>query len=118
LDDALLTVCLAFDAVLRPAPRFGEQANDFEESPFGVFLMPIRQKPDRLANRKFVGSHRTSQHSVRHVRRRPGKRGAALCAALLHLKRNRGRLALLAALHLVAKLLALVQIANSRPFDG
>src|SRR5436309_13715700 len=28
LDDALLTICLAFDAVLRPAPRFGEQAND------------------------------------------------------------------------------------------
>ena len=34
-----------------------EQANDFEETPFGVFLMPIRQKPDRLANRKFVGCH-------------------------------------------------------------
>ena len=64
LDDALLTICLAFDAVLRPAPRFGEQANDFEETPFGVFLMPIRQKPDRLANRKFVGCHRTSQHSM------------------------------------------------------
>src|SRR5215831_4745647 len=38
-------------------------------------------------------------------------------AALLRSKRNRGRLALLAALHLVAELLALVQIAHSRPFD-
>jgi hypothetical protein len=49
----------------------------------------------------------------------PGKGAAALlCAALLRSKRNRGRLALLAALHLVAELLALVQIANSRLFDG
>src|SRR5215469_11170727 len=39
-------------------------------------------------------------------------------AALLRSKRNRGRLALLTALHLVAELLALVQIAHSRPFDG
>src|SRR5215469_789423 len=39
-------------------------------------------------------------------------------AALLRSKRDRGRLALLAALHPVAELLALVQISNSRPFDG
>src|SRR5215469_16737904 len=39
-------------------------------------------------------------------------------AALLRSKRNRGRLALLTALHLVAELLALVQIAHSGPFDG
>src|SRR5215467_8150897 len=39
-------------------------------------------------------------------------------AALLRSKRNRGRLALLTALHLVAELLALVQIAHSRPFDS
>src|SRR5215471_21232517 len=39
-------------------------------------------------------------------------------AALLRSKRNRGRLALLTALYLVAELLALVQIANSGPFDG
>jgi len=44
--------------------------------------------------------------------------GAPLRAALLRSKRNRGCLALLAALHLVAELLALVWIANSRPFDG
>src|SRR5215467_14953845 len=49
----------------------------------------------------------------------PGKGASVLfCAALLRSKRNRGRLALLAALHLVAELLALVQIANPRPFDG
>ena len=41
-----------------------------------------------------------------------------MCASLPRSKRNRGRLALLAAFHLVAELLALVQIANSRPFDG
>ena len=44
--------------------------------------------------------------------------GAPLRAALLRSKRNRGCLALLAALHLVAELLALVQSANSRAFDG
>src|SRR6516164_10945983 len=39
-------------------------------------------------------------------------------ATLLRSKRNRGRLALLAALHLVAELLALMQTSNSRLFDG
>ena len=63
-----------------------------------------------------MGGHRISQHNVRCC---PGKGAAALlCAALLRSKRNRGRLALLAALQLVAELLALVQIANSRLFDG
>ena len=63
-----------------------------------------------------MGGHRISQHNVRCC---PGKGAAALlCAALLRSKRNRGRLALLAALHLVAELLALAQIADSRPFDG
>ena len=41
-----------------------------------------------------------------------------MCASLPRSKRNRGRLALLAAFHLVAELLALLQIANSRLFDG
>ena len=104
--DALVTVSLAFNAILKHVPCFGEQANDFEEPPFCVFLTRIRRKPNCPANRKFMGGHRISQHNVRC---RPGKGAAALlCAALLRSKRNRGRLALLAALHLVAELLALL----------
>ena len=72
--------------------------------------------PSPLANREFMGGHRVSQFNVR---RRAGKGGVtALCAALLRSKRNRGRLALLAALDLVAELLALMQTSNSRLFDG
>ena len=101
-----MTVSLAFNAILEHVPCFGEQANDFEEPPFCVFLTRIRPKPHCLANREFMGDHRISQFNVR---RRPGKGGrCALCATLLRLKRNRGRLALLAALHLVAELLALM----------
>jgi hypothetical protein len=102
--DALVIVSLAFDAILEHVPCFGEQANYFEEPPFCVFLTRIRRKPHCLANRKFMGGHRISQQNVRC---RPGKGAAALlCAALLRSKRNRGRLALLSALHLVAELLA------------
>ena len=116
-NDALVPVGLAFNAVLEHVPCLGEEANDFEEPAFcSVFLIPIRRKPNCLANRKFMGGHLISQHNVRC---RLGTGAAALlCAALLCSKRNRGRLALLAALHLVAELLALVQIANSRAFDG
>ena len=107
-----MTVGLAFNAVLEHVPCLGEQANDFEEPAlYSVFLIPIRRKSNCLANHKFMGGHRISQHNVRCC---PGKGAAALlCAALLRSKRNRGRLALLAALQLVAELLALVQIANS-----
>ena len=54
-DHALVAVGFTFDAVLKHVPCFGELANDFEESAFCVFLMPIRRKPDRLANRELVG---------------------------------------------------------------
>ena len=60
-NDALVPVGLAFDTVLERVPCFGEQANDFEELPFCVFLMRIRQKVDHLSNRELVGCHRTSQ---------------------------------------------------------
>ena len=104
--DALVPVSLAFNAILEHVPCFGEQANDFEEPPFCVFLTRIRRKPNRLANREFMDGHRISQFNVRC---RPGKGGVAPCVpALLRSKRNRGRLALLAALHLVAELLALM----------
>jgi hypothetical protein len=75
-DDALVAVGLAFNAVLEHIPCFGEQANDFEDPPFCVFLMPIRRIPHCLANGKFMGGHRISQHNVR---RRFGKGGAAPC---------------------------------------
>ena len=101
-----MTVDLTFNAVLERAPCLGERPNDLEEPSFCCgFLIPIRRKPYCLPNRKFMGGHRMSQENVR---RRAGKRRCALCAALLPSKRNRGRLALLAALHLVGELLALV----------
>jgi len=71
-----VTVGLAFNAVLEHVLCFGEQANDFEEPPFCVFLIPIRRKPHCLANRKFMGGHLISQHNVQ---RRSGKGGAAPC---------------------------------------
>jgi hypothetical protein len=111
-----VAVRLAFDTILERIRCFGQQANDLEARPFRVFLMPIRRKGDCLTNRELVGPHLTSpKHSLR---RRPGKGSAGHCPALLRLKRNRGRLALLAALQLVAELLALVQIANPGLFDG
>ena len=55
-----MTVGLAFNAVLESVFCFGEQANDFEEPPFCMFLTPVRRKPHRLANRKFMGGHRVS----------------------------------------------------------
>lgn len=74
--DALVTVSLACNAILEHVPCFGEQANNFEEPPFCVFLTRIRRKPDCLANRKFMGGHRISQHNVQH---RLGKGGVAPC---------------------------------------
>jgi hypothetical protein len=59
-DHALVTVSLALNAVLENVSCFGEQANDFEEPPFCVFLTWIRRKPNCLANRKFMGGHRIS----------------------------------------------------------
>ena len=59
-----MTVGLAFDTVLARVPCFGEQANDLEEFAFGVFLIPIGRKADRLANHELGCCHRTSQHIV------------------------------------------------------
>jgi len=117
-DDALVTVGLAFNAVLEHVPCLGGQANNFEQRPSCVFLFltPIRRKPNRLANRKSVGCHRTL--SAQCSMPPPCRGGAAPRSALLRSKCNGRRLALLAALHLVAEFLALVQIADPRPFDG
>ena len=73
-DDALVTVGLAFNAELEHVPCLEEQPNDLEESAFyTVFLIPIRRKSNCLANHKFMGGHRISQHDGR---RRPGRRAA------------------------------------------
>ena len=71
-----MAVGLAFNAVLEHIPCFGEQANDFEEPPFRVFLTRIRREPNCLANREFMGRHRISKCNVQ---RRPGKGGIAPC---------------------------------------
>ena len=74
-DDALVTVGLAFNAVLEHVPCLGEQANDFEEPAlYSVFLIPIRRKSNCLANHKFMGGHSISQHDGR---RRPGRSASA-----------------------------------------
>jgi len=59
-DDPLLTVDLALDVVLKHVSRFGESANDFKQCPSSafIFLTPVRQKPNRLADRKSVDCHR------------------------------------------------------------
>jgi hypothetical protein len=57
--------------------------------------MPIRRKMDRLPNREFVGRHCALRAQCPAP---PFLGGAARCAALLRVKRNRRRLALLAAL--------------------
>ena len=74
-----MIVDLTSNAVLEHAPCLGEQANDLEELPFFVFLIPIRGKLHCLANHKFMGGHRISQHNVQ---RRPGKGAAASCVPL------------------------------------
>jgi hypothetical protein len=58
-----MAVNLAFNAVLARISRFREQANDLEELASGVCLAPVRRKPDRLADRRLVNCHRTSQPS-------------------------------------------------------
>ena len=55
--DALVTVSLAFNAILENVPRFGEQANDFEEPRVFVFLTQIRRKANFLTHRKIMGGH-------------------------------------------------------------
>jgi len=63
-NDALVPIGLAFDAVLERVTCSGEQANNLEEPRFCVFLTPIRRKLHCLANCKFMGGHRISQHNV------------------------------------------------------